>query len=121
MTTVQTKSLKAFLTDYLKQEKVEAFIIGKPTQMNGSDSQSMQKVKEVMAMLAEIAPELPVKMVDERFTSKMAARTMLTGGLHKMQRRNKALVDQISATIICSLTWIVVMVVYLCLQCFQNN
>ncbi|MBQ4358212.1 MAG: Holliday junction resolvase RuvX [Paludibacteraceae bacterium] len=100
LTTVQTKSLKAFLTDYLKQEKVEAFIIGKPTQMNGSDSQSMQKVREVMAMLAEIAPELPVKMVDERFTSKMAARTMLTGGLHKMQRRNKALVDQISATII---------------------
>ena len=100
LTTVESKKLEEFLKDYVKKELVDEFIVGLPKQMNGSDSQSMPYVKQVVAMLRKNFPDKPVKMQDERFTSKIAQQAMLDGGMKKMQRRDKAIVDQISATII---------------------
>lgn len=100
LTTVESKKLEEFLKDYVKKEPVDEFIVGLPKQMNGSDSQSMPYVKQVVAMLRKNFPDKPVKMQDERFTSKIAHQAMLDGGMKKMHRRDKAIVDQISATII---------------------
>ncbi|MBO6005648.1 MAG: Holliday junction resolvase RuvX [Paludibacteraceae bacterium] len=100
LTTVENKKLADFLKDYLKKESVDEFIVGLPKQMDGTDSQSMPYVQQVVAMLKRNFPNVPVKMQDERFTSKIAHQAMIDGGMKKMQRRDKAIVDQISATII---------------------
>lgn len=100
LTTVVTKELIVFLKDYTKKEKVEMFIVGEPKQMNNEVSESEALIVPFLKQLEKTFPEIPIQRVDERFTSKMAFQTMIDGGLSKKQRKNKALVDEISATII---------------------
>lgn len=100
LTTIQTDDLIPFLKAYILKEKVELFIVGKPKQMNNSDSESEVLILPFLKKLAKAIPQIPVKRIDERFTSKMAFQTMIDGGLKKKQRRDKGLVDEISATII---------------------
>ncbi|MDG1509737.1 MAG: Holliday junction resolvase RuvX [Flavobacteriaceae bacterium] len=100
LTTVATKDLIVFLKEYTSKESVELFIIGKPTQMNNTDSESEKHIVVFLKLLEKSIPTIPVQRIDERFTSKMAFQTMIDSGLKKKQRRNKGLVDEISATII---------------------
>lgn len=100
LTTVATKELLPFLKDYIAKENVELFLVGEPKQMNNEVSESEASIQSFLNKLAKSIPNMPVKRVDERFTSKMAFQTMIDGGLTKGQRKNKALVDEISATII---------------------
>lgn len=100
LTTVDTKQLLPFLKDYISKEKVELFIIGEPKQMNNEVSESEAAILPFIEKLSKAIPQIPIVRVDERFTSKMAFQTMIDSGLTKSQRRNKALVDEISATII---------------------
>ena len=86
--------------DYISKEKVELFLVGEPKQMNNEVSESEASIQSFLTKLSIAIPEMPVKRVDERFTSKMAFQTMIDSGLKKEQRKNKALVDEISATII---------------------
>lgn len=100
LTTVDTTALFSFLESYILEEDVELFIVGLPKQMNYQDSESEVLIKPFLEKLESKFPEIPIKRVDERFTSKMATQTMIASGLSKKQRKNKALVDEISATII---------------------
>ncbi|WP_194767847.1 Holliday junction resolvase RuvX [Tamlana sp. I1] len=100
LTTVNTKELLTFLKDYTKQEQVELFLVGEPKQMDNTASQSEAYIVPFLAKLEKAFPNIPIKRVDERFTSKMAFQTMIDSGLNKKQRQNKALIDEISATII---------------------
>lgn len=100
LTTVNTKELIPFLQEYLKKESVELFLIGEPKQMNNEPSQSEAFINPFLNKLKVIFSKIPIERVDERFTSKIAFQTMIDSGLKKKQRKNKALVDQISATII---------------------
>ena len=100
LTTVETSKLEAFILDYINKEEVERIVIGRPTQMNGEDSENMRRITPFVNRLHKILPDVPVEFVDERFTSVLAHRAMLDGGLRKKARQNKALVDEISATII---------------------
>ena len=100
LTTVNTKELLAFLKDYTTKEKVELFVIGEPKQMNNEVSESEADILPFIEKLKKAIPDIPIARVDERFTSKMAFQTMIDSGLKKNQRKNKALVDEISATII---------------------
>ena len=89
-----------FLKDYVAKEPVERFLVGLPKQTNGRDSDNLPRVMNFVRQLKEMFPSIPVEMWDERYTSVMAQRTMLESGIGKMARRNKALVDEIAATII---------------------
>ncbi len=100
LTTVNTGELIPFLKKYISKEKVELFLVGKPKQMDNSDSQSEALIIPFLKKLSKEIPQILVHRVDERFTSKMAFQTMIDSGLKKNQRKNKALVDEISATII---------------------
>lgn len=98
--TVPTKELLKFLQDYVKREPVERFIVGYPKQPNGQDSENANRVRSFVGQLKKLLPDIPVTWYDERFTSVMAHQTMLDAGLRKKARQDKALVDEISATII---------------------
>ncbi len=100
LTTVPTDGLIGFLKDYINKENVTLFIVGKPKQMDYSDSESEELIIPFLKKLEKTFPTIPIERVDERFTSKMAFQTMIDSGLKKNQRKNKALVDEISATII---------------------
>lgn len=100
LTTVETPRLMAFLQDYVRREPVERFLVGLPKQTNGRDSDNLPRVRSFVGQLKKMFPDVPVEMWDERYTSVMAHRTMLESGIGRMARRNKALVDEISATII---------------------
>jgi putative Holliday junction resolvase len=100
LTTVETKELIGFLKRYTSEETVELFIVGEPKQMNFEASESEVSISKFLEKLEKACPNIPIKRIDERFTSKMAFQTMIDGGLNKKQRKNKALVDEISATII---------------------
>ena len=100
LTTVDTKELLNFLRKYVQEEKVEKFVVGEPKQMNNLPSESEELIKPFLRTLEGVFPKIPVERQDERFTSKMAFQTMIDSGLNKKQRRDKALVDEISATII---------------------
>ena len=100
LTTVDTKELLTFLKTYISKEKVDLFLVGKPKQMNNTDSESEALIVPFLKKLEKQISKIPVHRVDERFTSKMAFQTMIDSGLNKNQRKNKALVDEISATII---------------------
>ena len=89
-----------WLRDYLAKENVERLIVGLPRQTNGQDSENLSRVKAFVGQLDKAFPQLPVEMWDERYTSVLAHRTMLESGIGRKARRNKALVDEISATII---------------------
>lgn len=100
LTTVETSQLLPFLTDYFKKESVERIIVGLPRQTNGLDSDNLPRVQAFVQKLQQAHPNIPVEWWDERYTSVLAHQTMLQGGLHKKARQNKALVDEIAATII---------------------
>jgi putative Holliday junction resolvase len=90
--TVNTSDLLSFLKEYTSKEKVELFLMGLPKQMDNSDSESEALILPFLKKIEKLFPQIPMKRIDERFTSKMA--------FQKKQRRNKAMVDEISATII---------------------
>jgi putative Holliday junction resolvase len=98
--TVNTDDLIPFLKEYISNNKVELFLVGKPKQMNNTDSENEALILPFLKKLEKQIPQIPLLRIDERFTSKMAFQTMIDSGLNKKQRRNKALVDEISATII---------------------
>ncbi len=100
LTTVATHELHQFLEDYLKQESVETIVIGEPKQMDYTDSELGAVINAFAKALQLKHPTIKIERVDERFTSKMAFQTMIDSGLSKSKRRNKALVDEIAATII---------------------
>lgn len=100
LTTVPTHELLTFILNYVKEEPVERIIIGMPKQMNNEESENAKRVRPFANTLQKQLPHIPVQFVDERFTSVLAHRAMLDGGLKKKDRQNKALVDEISATII---------------------
>lgn len=98
--TVPTHEVLQFIAAYVERESVERFIIGSPKRGDGSDSENMGRVREFVKALQRRFPDKEIVMVDERFTSVLAHRAMLDGGLKKKSRQDKALVDKISATII---------------------
>ncbi len=98
--TVATHELMAFLADYMGREPVDIIVVGYPTNMNGEESASMKQIRPFVEKLKIKYPDKQVVMFDERFTSVIAQRVILDSGIGKMARRNKALVDEISATII---------------------
>lgn len=100
LTTVDTKQLIPFLVDYVSREQVERFVVGLPKQTNGRDSDNLPRVRSFVGRLKKALPDIPVEMWDERYTSVLAHQTMLASGIGKKARQNKALVDEISATII---------------------
>ncbi|MBX2827844.1 MAG: Holliday junction resolvase RuvX [Flavobacteriaceae bacterium] len=100
LTTVPTPDLIGFLKEYFTSEKVTLVLVGEPKQRDGSHSQVEEHIQKFLETYALEFPNIPVERVDERFTSKMAFQTMIDSGLKKQQRQNKALIDEISATII---------------------
>jgi putative holliday junction resolvase len=100
LTTVDTKNLINFLKSYCKDESVDLFLIGLPKQMNNELSETEPLILKCIKILKKEIPHIRIERVDERFTSKMAFQTMIDSGLKKKQRQNKALVDEISATLI---------------------
>ena len=99
LTTIPSTTAIEFLKDYFSKEKVELVLIGEPKQMNGEPSQSASIIKGFVTHFTNHFPDMKVVRMDERFTSKMAFQTMIDSGLNKKQRQNKALIDEISATI----------------------
>ncbi len=99
LTTIESKHLIPFLKNYFLKELVELIIIGEPKNWDGSDTHATPLVESCIRDIQKNFPAMPIKKVDERFTSKMARDSMLEMGLKKKQRQNKALVDEISATI----------------------
>lgn len=100
LATVPTATLTQFLKEYTSREKVDEIIVGLPTTMCGEPSESMRYITPAINKLKKDFPEIAVKYWDERFTSVLAHRAMIDGGMKKMARRDKAAVDEISATII---------------------
>lgn len=99
LTTVDSPELIPFLKKYFQQEKVELIIIGDPRNLDDSDTHATPLVREIIKKLLKEFPLIPIKKVDERFTSKMAKQAMIDMGMKKKDRRNKRIVDEISATI----------------------
>ena len=100
LATVSTSTLYDYLVAYMAREPVERIVIGKPMQPNGQPSENLARVEQFANHWRKSQPSVPIEFVDERFTSVLAHRAMLEGGLKKKARRDKALVDEISATII---------------------
>jgi putative Holliday junction resolvase len=100
LTTVRTHQLFDFLQEYLAKEQVDTVVVGLPRQMNNEPSENMPRVEAFVRKFRQLYPAVPVEYFDERFSSKLAFRAMIDGGLKKKERQNKALVDEISATII---------------------
>ncbi|MBO4723632.1 MAG: Holliday junction resolvase RuvX [Muribaculaceae bacterium] len=98
--TVATHQLMDFLKEYMSREEVELIVIGKPTQLNGQPSESMRYITPFINRLKKEMPDMPIEMVDERFTSTLAHKAMIDGGMKKSDRRDKARVDTIAASII---------------------
>ena len=100
LATVETKQLEKWLADYFSKNDVDIIVLGKPTQMSGDPSETMRFIEPLAGRLRHAYPDKQVVLYDERFTSVLAHRTMLESGIGKQARRDKALVDRISATII---------------------
>lgn len=100
LTTVPTAGLVDFVKGYVQTEEVDEIIVGEPRDMRDQPSESQRFTRPVLDRLRKALPQMPVTLFDERFTSVLAHRAMLDGGLGKMDRRDKALVDKISAAII---------------------
>ena len=100
LATVSTSELFDWLKAYMAKEPVERIVIGEPRQPNGEPSENLQRVQQFVNRWRKAVPEVPIEYYDERFTSVLAHQAMLTGGLKKKARQDKALVDEISATII---------------------
>lgn len=100
LATVATCELFDYLKAYTEREQVERIVIGEPRQPNGQPSENLPRVQQFVARWRKAMPQVPIDYYDERFTSVLAHRAMIDGGMKKMARRNKAIVDEISATII---------------------
>ena len=100
LATIETKELEKFLTDYVAREDVATIVVGKPTQMNGEDSENMKRIEPFFNRMKRLFPDKEIVYYDERFTSVLAHQAMLQSGIGKKARQDKALVDKISATII---------------------
>ena len=100
LATVSTSTLFDWLKDYTGREDVERIVIGEPRQTNGQPSENLARVQQFVNRWRKAVPQIPIEYFDERFTSVLAHQAMLDGGLKKKDRQNKALVDEISATII---------------------
>ena len=100
LATVATSELLSFIKDYTTREQVETIVVGEPKQPNGQPSENLPRVRAFVAQLKKMMPTMPVEYYDERFTSVLAHKAMIDGGLKKKARQNKALVYEISATII---------------------
>lgn len=100
LTTVHSKDVINYLKDYLSREPVELFVVGEPRQMNNAPSESVKFIDPFVRLLAKTFPDVKIARIDERFTSKMAQRTILEAGAKKKDRQRKELVDMVSAVII---------------------
>ena len=100
LTTVRACDLMSFLKDYCSKESVEKIVVGLPKQMDGTPSESTRYIEPFLKHLRREMPDMEIDRFDERFTSTLAHRAMLDGGLKRMARRDKELVDEIAATII---------------------
>ncbi len=100
LATVETKELEKFIVGYVANEDVSTIVVGKPTQMNGENSENMKRIEPFFNRLKRLFPNKEITYYDERFTSVLAHQAMLQSGIGKKARQNKALVDKISATII---------------------
>ena len=100
LATVSTSTLFEYLSEYVANEQVERIIIGEPRQANGEPSENYQRVIQFVNRWRKAMPQIPIELYDERFTSVLAHQAMLQGGLRKKARQDKALVDEISATIL---------------------
>lgn len=100
--TVATSELTAWVRRYITENDVDMIVVGQPRDMRGNDSESMRYIRPGVAALRRALPSMPVVYFDERFTSVLAHRAMVDGGMPKMRRRDKAVVDEIAATIILS-------------------
>ena len=100
LTTVNSIELIEFLKDYLKKENVETIIVGEPKQKDGTASSIEDEIQSFLNKLNDEFPETPIERIDERYTSKMAVKSMIEGGIKRKKRQNKAIIDEISATII---------------------
>ena len=100
LATVATSELFAFLQQYVEREPVERIVIGEPLQPNGQPSENLPRVQQFVNRWRKAMPQIPIDYYDERFTSVLAHQAMIDGGLRKKARQDKALVDEISATII---------------------
>lgn len=100
LTTVSSETIFDFLKTYLRNETVECFVVGEPKNLDNSPSEIAGEVNAFVDLLQKSYPDIPVRRIDERFSSKMAAQTLFASGLKKKQRQNKSLLDEVSATII---------------------
>lgn len=100
LATVSTSELFDWLKDYMGKEPLERIVIGEPRQPNGQPSENMERVREFVNRWRKAVPDIPIELYDERFTSVLAHQAMLAGGLKKKARQDKALVDEVSATIL---------------------
>jgi len=100
LTTVSTHEVLNFLEEYFLKEKVECIVVGMPLKMNNKGSESLLYVKQFIVVLGRKFPDMRIELMDERFTSKMAVRAMIEGGMKKSERRKKENIDRISAAII---------------------
>jgi len=100
LTTLPSNEVIGFLKHYNSENEIDLFILGDPRQMNYEPSENRERVIKFKKDLHQIFPEIEIEMVDERFTSLLAHQAMIQGGLKKKDRRNKALVDKVSATIL---------------------
>jgi putative Holliday junction resolvase len=100
LTTVSPAEFDKFIIDYLKKNEVDAFVIGYPVQMNNTASESVIHINPFIKKLKKTYPDKHIHLADERFTSQMALRTMIDGGVKKKDRKDKSMVDKISASII---------------------
>jgi putative holliday junction resolvase len=100
LTTVRTHDIETFLLEYDKKETIEEFVIGYPRKMNNEPSETVKQIDPFIVRLKKIFPGKKISLVDERFSSKSAMQTMIEGGVKKLKRQDKALVDKISASII---------------------
>lgn len=98
--TLPTEQLTDWLRDYLDNNIVDEVVIGHPTQLNGQESDSMRYIRPFMRRFRQVFPNVPLTEYDERFTSTLAHRAMIAGGMKKKQRQDKAVVDKIAACII---------------------
>ena len=98
--TIQSAQIIDYLIGYIKNEQVDGFVVGYPKQLNNKPSESIQYVNAFLKQLAKHFPQIPVNLMDERFTSKIALRAMIDAGLKKKDRQNKALIDSTSAVIL---------------------
>ncbi|APD06290.1 putative pre-16S rRNA nuclease [Flavobacteriaceae bacterium UJ101] len=100
LTTVETQDIFSFLDKYFKEEEVETVVVGLPKRMNNDDSLVEEHIQQFINRFKNSFPLIHLERQDERFTSKLAVKTMIDSGLNKKKRQNKALIDEISATII---------------------